>query len=46
MMYVHNLQNNITPIHYAAASNHTPVVETLVKAGADINVVDKVNQYK
>jgi len=46
MFDVHNLQNNSTPLHFASSNNHAPVVEALVNAGADVNVINKVNQYK
>ena len=33
----------MTPLHYGAENGHVPVVESLIRAGADINAVDDVS---
>ena len=33
----------MTPLHWATEKGHLPVVELLIKNGADINVDDKVS---
>ena len=40
-----NLQNGHTPLHLAAANNHTSVVEKLVNFKAPVNSVEEVNMY-
>jgi len=37
------LQWGETALHCAAAYGHVQVVETLIRLGADVNVVDKVS---
>ena len=32
-----------TPLHYGAENGHVAVVEVLIRAGADVNVVDRVS---
>ena len=44
MVMCNVLQNNCTPLHFATSNNHSPLVEVLVQAGADVNVVNKVKQ--
>ena len=39
------MQNGQTPLHMAAANNHTSVVEKLVKFRAAVNSVEEVNNY-
>ena len=48
VIMLHNLylyKNKWTPLHLAASSGHIQVVETLIRLGADINVVQKVSLY-
>lgn len=42
------LQSGSTPLHKAvkSMSSNEQVVEMLIKAGADVNVVNKVNYYQ
>ena len=42
--FVCTVQNQWTPLHLAAQNGHVEVVETLIKSGADISVVEKVSQ--
>ncbi len=47
-LYIHvntyiNVQDNYTPLHFAAYNGHTPVVELLIKLGASIDALTKVN---
>ena len=44
MVMCNVLQNNCTPLHFATSNKHTPLVEALVQAGADVNVINKVKQ--
>ena len=44
MVMCNVLQNNCTPLHFATSNNHAPLVEALVQAGADVNVINKVKQ--
>ena len=37
------LQRACSPLHLAAENCHSEVVETLVRAGADINVLNRVS---
>ena len=39
------MQNGHTPLHLAAANNHTSVVEKLVNFKAPVNSVEEVNIY-
>ena len=40
-------QSGQTPLHLAASTkSNEQVVETLLKAGADLNFVDKVSYYQ
>ena len=39
------IQNGQTPLHLAAANNHTSVVEKLVNFKAPVNSVEEVNIY-
>ena len=39
------LQSGLTPLHFAAFRGHTPTVETLVTAGADVDVADGVRVW-
>jgi hypothetical protein len=36
------LQDGVTPVHWATSKGSDTIVEILVKAGADVNVADKV----
>ena len=38
-----NIQNGHTPLHMAAANNHTSVVEKLIKFRAPVNSVEEVS---
>ena len=42
MVVCNVLQNNCTPLHFATSNNHAPLVEALVQAGADVNIINKV----
>ena len=42
--FVCTVQDGYTPLHIAAQNGHVEVVETLIKSGADISVVEKVSQ--
>ena len=33
----------MTALHYGAKEGHAPVVETLIRAGANVNAVDYVS---
>ena len=37
------MQNGCTPLHLAAANNHTSVVEKLINFRAPVNSVEEVN---
>ena len=37
------MQDEWTPLHLAAQNGHVEVVDTLIKSGADISVVEKVS---
>ena len=37
------LQNGRTPLHWAASKGHGEVVDTLVNAGATVDVIDTVS---
>lgn len=37
------LQNKWTPLHFAVQNDDTPVVETLIRLGADVNAVTNVS---
>ena len=39
------MQGGYSPLHFAAENCHVEVVEELVRAGADINAVNKVQFY-
>ena len=39
------MQNGQTPLHLAAANNHTSVVEKLINFRAPVNSVEEVNIY-
>ena len=39
------MQNGQTPLHLAAANNHTSVVEKLVNFRAPVNCVEEVSMY-
>ena len=40
------LQFGITPLYNASGLSNKQVLETLIKAGADVNIVDKVSDYQ
>ena len=39
------MQNDWTPLHLAASSGHTAVVEVLLKSGAAIDETDEVRSH-
>jgi len=48
MMKLHHiictlLQVGMTALHWAADEGHIPVVEALIRLGADVNAVDEVS---
>ena len=40
---IYMLQDKRTALHYGAKQGHAPVVEGLIRAGADVNAVDFVS---
>ena len=45
IIFVKFLQSGRTPLHRAASVENDKAVEILVKAGANVNVFDKVSYY-
>ena len=39
------LQSGSTPLHAASRRGNEQVIETLIKAGADVNATDEVSFY-
>jgi len=37
------LQRGMTALHWAAIRGHVQVIETLIRSGADVSVLDKVS---
>ena len=39
------MKDGYTPLHIAAQNGHSDIVEIFIKLGADISVVQKVNEF-
>ncbi len=45
-IYIYQLENTNTPLHFAAKRGHGKIVETLVEAKADPCALDRVSVLK
>lgn len=43
-MYLYYIQENITPLHFAAGDGHVAIVQLLLQAGADMDAKDTVRK--